>query len=59
MRRRGGGEILFVNDSVKLAVSAGGALGFRIVAGNFYFEPTLRGGYPYIFGAGLGLGFRF
>lgn len=56
---QGGGEIVLVNDEIKMALSTGLALGFRVVTGNFYFEPILRGGYPYMFGAGLGFGFRF
>lgn len=56
---QGGAEVVLVNDEIKTAVSAGAALGFRITAGNFYLEPALRGGYPYLFGAGLGAGFRF
>ena len=54
-----GAELLLVNSDFKTAVSGGVALGFRIPAGNFYFEPVVRGGYPYMFGAGLGIGFRF
>ncbi|MBQ8014511.1 MAG: hypothetical protein IJ257_09020 [Treponema sp.] len=56
---QGGAEVVLVNDEIKTAVSSGLSLGFRITAGNFYFEPALRGGYPYLFGAGLGAGFRF
>lgn len=56
---QGGAELLLVNSDFKTAVSAGLALGFRIPLGNFYVEPILRGGYPYMFGAGLGAGFRF
>ena len=55
----GGAELLLVNSEFKTSASAGVALGFRIPLGNFYFEPVLRGGYPYMFGAGLGAGFRF
>ena len=56
---QGGGDIVLVNNEIKMAVSAGLSLGFRLVAGSFYFEPILRGGYPYMFGAGLGAGVRF
>ena len=56
---QGGAEVLLVNDDIKTVGSAGISLGFRITAGNFYVEPALRGGYPYLFGAGLGFGFRF
>ena len=56
---QGGAEVILVNDEIKTTVSGGLSLGFRITAGNFYIEPSLRGGYPYLFGAGLGAGFRF
>lgn len=56
---QGGAEMLLVNDAFKSTWDAGLALGFRVVTGNFYIEPILRGGYPYIFGAGLGAGMRF
>lgn len=54
-----GAEMLLVNSDFKATVSGGVALGFRITFGYFYFEPVLRGGYPYMFGAGLGAGVRF
>ena len=54
-----GPELLLINSDIKTVVSAGVALVFRIPLANFYFEPVLRGGYPYMFGAGLGVGFRF
>ena len=54
-----GPELLFVDSDIKTTTSAGLELGFRIPLQNFYFEPFLRGGYPYIFGAGLSAGFRF
>lgn len=56
---QGGADIVLVNNEIKKAFSAGLALGFRIPIGDFYFEPILRGGYPYMFGAGIGAGFRF
>ena len=56
---QGGPELLFVNSSVKSSVSAGLSLGFRLTLQNFYFEPSIRGGYPYLFGAGINTGFRF
>lgn len=54
-----GPELLFVNSAVRLSVSSGLSLGFRIALQNFYFEPAIRGGYPYLFGAGFNAGFRF
>ena len=56
---QGGMELLLVNSDFKTSLSAGFSLGFRIPSGNFYFEPYIRGGYPYMFGAGIGAGFRF
>ena len=56
---QGGPELLFVNSSVKSSVNAGLSLGFRLTLQNFYFEPSIRGGYPYLFGAGINTGFRF
>ncbi|MBR1721405.1 MAG: hypothetical protein IJ727_02800, partial [Treponema sp.] len=51
---QGGAEVILVNDEIKTTASGGLSLGFRITAGNSYLEPALRGGYPYLFGAGLG-----
>ncbi len=56
---QGGAAILMVNSDLKSTGSTGLSLGFRIPTGNFYVEPLLRGGYPYMFGAGVGMGFRF
>ena len=54
-----GPELLFVNSKIKTNISGGLSLGFRFTYNNFYFEPSLRGGYPYLFGAGINGGFRF
>ena len=54
-----GAELLLVNSSVSMVISGGGAVGFRFVHGRFYVEPSLRLGYPYIFGAGAHIGLRF
>lgn len=59
LEAQGGPEILLVNSNLNVSANFGGAVGFRIANGNFYFEPVLRGGYPYIFGAGINAGFRF
>lgn len=56
---QGGLELIFVNDKLHCVPSLGASLGFRIPINSFYFEPYLRGGYPYLFGAGLGAGLRF
>jgi len=41
-------------------ISAGANAGWRFLFGKvFYLEPFISGGYPYLFGAGLGAGVRF
>ena len=41
------------------AISAGLAAGWRFPLGkHWYIEPSIRGGYPYIAGAGVSAGFR-
>ena len=54
-----GPELLFINSNFKTVISAGCGLGFRVPVTNFYFEPFLRAGYPYILGVGINSGFRF
>ena len=54
-----GASLFFVNSSVKSCLNAGAAAGFRQIFNDFYIEPELRFGYPYIFGFGLTGGFRF
>lgn len=56
---QGGIEIILVNSADKIVPSAGLSIGFRFPLGNFYFEPMLRGGYPYMFGIGISAGLRF
>jgi len=42
------------------SISAGLAVGWRFPLGNrWYIEPAVRGGYPYMYGAGVSAGFRF
>lgn len=53
-----GPDLLFVNSSFKTTLSAGLALGARIPARSLYVEPALRGGYPYLFGVSLAVGWR-
>lgn len=55
----GGASLLFVDSDTKFVVNAGAGFGYRFAFSNFYIEPELRVGYPYIFGAGLSAGFRF
>jgi len=40
-------------------VSAGICFGWRFIFGKWFVEPAIRGGYPYIFGAGVSGGLRF
>lgn len=54
-----GGLFLFVNSKAKSTISAGACGGYRFALGNFFVEPELRLGYPYIFGVGLSAGMRF
>lgn len=56
---QGGADVLFINSKIRIVLSCGGAAGFRFVHGKFYAEPYLRLGYPYIFGSGTNIGFRF
>ena len=39
--------------------AAGLCAGWRFPLGRWYIEPAIRGGYPYIFGAGVSAGIRF
>ena len=55
----GGVSILLVDSDTKFVANGGGGFGYRFAFSNFYIEPEIRVGYPYIFGAGLGTGFRF
>ena len=56
-----GGASIFLNDYTgrTAVINAGGGLGYRFSFDNFYFEPSIRAGYPYIFGVCLSMGVRF
>jgi hypothetical protein len=62
-----GGPVIFAQNDDSIAVpsgmgtfSAGLSLGWRFLLGRtFFIEPVIRGGYPYIVGAGLSAGVRF
>ncbi len=54
-----GVAIFSVKDEIRKVPSIGGEIGFRIPYKNVYVEPYLRGGYPYMIGAGLNFGLRF
>jgi hypothetical protein len=46
--------------SETVMTSAGLSLGWRFLLGRLFFlEPCIRGGTPYLFGAGLSAGVRF
>jgi hypothetical protein len=61
------GPVIFAWDEQSITMpsetvltSAGLSLGWRFLFGRFFFiEPSIRGGTPYLFGAGLSAGVRF
>jgi len=61
------GPAIYLQSKEKLSMpvrigtlNAGLNLGWRFLLGkNFYIEPSISGGYPYILGAGLSAGVRF
>jgi hypothetical protein len=53
-----GADLIFYNENTLPAPLGGLALGWRFLLGSWYLEPGLRGGYPYLWGAGLGFGRR-
>ena len=55
----GGVSVIPRKSEYNIIKNAGGGFGYRAALGNFYIEPAIRIGYPYIFGAGLSAGFRF
>lgn len=55
----GGVSILSINSDIQFGANAGAGYGYRFAFGNFYIEPEIRVGYPYIVGAGISTGFRF
>jgi hypothetical protein len=56
----GFGPAFFARDDFAAAVSAGLTAGWRFLIGkHWYAEPALRGGYPYVVGAGVSGGYRF
>ncbi len=54
-----GTSIFFVNSKIIPVFNAGISTGYRLALGNFFLEPELRFGYPYLFGCGLLAGLRF
>lgn len=59
MEGLGGVSVLLVDSNTNIVANGGGGFGYRAAFGNFYIEPEIRVGYPYIFGVGLSAGFRF
>ncbi|MBQ7882232.1 MAG: hypothetical protein IJ312_05930 [Treponema sp.] len=59
LEAQGGVAIVKVEDEFKIGFSAVGAIGYRFGLNRFYIEPIIRGGYPFIFGAGISAGVRF
>ena len=55
----GGTSILSIDSDIRFVANAGIGYGYRFAFNNFYIEPEIRGGYPYIAGAGISTGFRF
>jgi hypothetical protein len=53
-----GVDLIFYEGDTLPALLGGLAVGWRILLGSWYLEPVLRGGYPYLWGAGLGFGRR-
>lgn len=53
-----GADMIFYEGETLPAFLGGLAVGWRFHLGRWYLEPALRGGYPYIWGAGLGFGRR-
>lgn len=54
-----GASLIFANSNLNYSLNAGIELGFRQGIDYFYFEPFIRGGYPYLFGVGVSCGVRF
>jgi hypothetical protein len=53
-----GADLIFYRGNALPAVLGGLTLGWRVLLGSWYLEPALRGGYPFIWGAGLAFGYR-
>jgi hypothetical protein len=57
-----GADLIFYDGETFPAFLGGLAVGWRVSlggpSGSWYLEPAIRGGYPYIWGAGLGFGLR-
>jgi len=54
-----GVDLIFTNSDFNHVIDAGGGIGFRKEFSNLYVEPSVRFGYPYLFGAEMIMGIRF
>jgi hypothetical protein len=54
-----GASTFFINSNIKKVFNGGAGAGYRFVFSNFYLEPEVRFGYPYLFGCGISAGIRF
>ncbi|MDR1948542.1 MAG: hypothetical protein LBQ38_04050 [Spirochaetaceae bacterium] len=54
-----GASLIFEEALIYPTVMGGLSVGLRIPLASWYVEPAVRGGYPYVFGAGLTAGYRF
>lgn len=54
------GAYLFLNEEINPTITGGLRLGYCIpLGGSFYIEPYGRAGYPFVYGVGVTMGFRF
>ena len=56
---QGGVSSFFINSNIKTVFNGGAGAGYRFTLSNFYLEPELRFGYPYIFGCSISAGMKF
>ena len=54
-----GASTLFINTNIKATFNGGAGAGYRFIFNNFYLEPEVRFGYPYLFACGISAGMRF
>jgi hypothetical protein len=53
-----GADLILYEEKIYPAFLGGLGAGWRFHLGRWYLEPALRLGYPYIWGGGLGFGYR-
>ncbi|ULQ60846.1 hypothetical protein K7I13_06155 [Brucepastera parasyntrophica] len=54
-----GASLIFEEGELTPAILGGLAAGYRFVFGSWFVEPFGRGGYPFLWGAGVSAGLRF